>query len=187
MNCTQIQENIDLFLHNELEEPELGTFNRHTQSCTGCAEMLEQTRQLFAEIRNLPMAGCPDEIVGRIFQKTGIAEAKQNRWAAFFEATKASFFIRTPRLALSVVLLAAVLIVGSIYWTTEPEYPASKIEHDYSEAELRQQKALIEKALAPLFKAVRKSEILAKNEIIRANVIEPVQKSFLKAIKPSRN
>jgi len=186
MNCTEIRENIDLFLHHELEEQVLRAFKRHIRSCRSCAATLEQERQLFAEIRELPHARCPDEVVRKILRKTGLAETKKDRWASVFDVMNNSLFTRTRRLAFSGILLLAVLIVGSIYLANEPDYPAKKVEYKYNEAELRQQKALIEKALAPLFKAVRKSEILTKNEIIRTNLIEPAQKSLLKALKPSR-
>jgi len=51
-DCNSIRERIDLFLDDELGEPELADFRAHVECCASCSRVLDRTRGLLDSIRS---------------------------------------------------------------------------------------------------------------------------------------
>lgn len=183
MTCEQVEALLDRYVHDELDSDVAGKLAEHLQACPACGRACDGARALHEEMRALPVEKCPDPVVRRIFAATIVrptAPGLGSRLRAFLRR-------RPVHLALSGVALLTVIILGAISWRHNLAKRAVPPGQSYTEAELLNQRVLIEQALAHFFKAVRKSEIIAKDEVTLARLIEPAQKSILRAINPSKH
>ena len=64
-NCDWVNEQIDLYLDDELGELERTSVDRHVATCAACGEELALARSVLDELRALPELRCPDVVVER--------------------------------------------------------------------------------------------------------------------------
>ena len=63
MFCQFVQESVSGYLDERLEEPERGSVASHLASCRECAAVYGRTAQLRENLRSMPIAVAPKNLV----------------------------------------------------------------------------------------------------------------------------
>lgn len=117
MKCNQYQEQIDSYLNEELAGEELNNLEQHLQTCTGCKESLESSRQLWTLMGEITVPAVSDNMPVR-FQAMmdnykGSLHEKKNIFQEWKDRLKQLWSLQ-PRMQLgySLVLIAAGVTIG---------------------------------------------------------------------------
>ena len=112
MNCDWVQENISLYLYNELADDARHELEQHLQRCTDCAAELSAQREFQAQMNVLPVEEPSASFLAaaRMRLQESLETAQQNRaWYHRF-AFDPTAWLRQVRF--SPALAAVLLIVG---------------------------------------------------------------------------
>lgn len=120
MRCTFFEKNISNYLNGTLNAAEKETFERHCDSCTGCAKEKRDLDQLMDKIyeQDVPSPGQQywDSFNRRVFSKID-EQIQGKRWLPQFSLRR--WVMATAATAFAVIVIA----VSYLFWISGPPSP----------------------------------------------------------------
>src|SRR5947199_2024537 len=111
MKCEWVQENILLYVYNELPDDARYELEQHLTRCTDCAAELKATRQFHATLSNHPVEEPPPNLLAssRMRLQESLETAEQGGWWQRFIFEPAAWL---RQIQFSPALAAVIFIIG---------------------------------------------------------------------------
>jgi hypothetical protein len=181
MTCNDYQQIIDSYLDEALPVSDRVAFELHLRDCSSCTAEVERARLLLHTLHEMPKQACPEYVVSRILTDAFGARPRPEK-ASLVDHLIPGFFRRlpaqSPALGWALMLL---LLIGFHFLSKLPD----RIERtNYTAAELRETKTQIDQAFGIFFHTVRKSEKIAREEVLLSKVVRPIKAGLRQVYEP---
>lgn len=128
MRCETARSRISRYVDNELDGPELRSFEEHIGSCPACESELDAHRRLWILLGQAPSIEPPEFI-----ESVEVRLAQRERWGAVV----AKIRVETFAYAAAAAVLLGVSVWAGI-WAGSVGRPPADAEHDHAMVELLQ-------------------------------------------------
>jgi len=176
--CDWVQANLEVYLEQELAAEAQDRLVAHVRSCARCRKELELAQELLAALHGLPEKTCPPGIRSAV-----LARARGNRLFGFEISTHESIFDRLAtfwRPAVALSAFAAILVIAALFSFNEQKTAAHRPE-EVARAEVE-----LKWTFAYIGRVTRKSTQTVVNEVIPADVLQPLQQAVGAALGTTR-
>lgn len=182
MTCKSCRDTLETDRIEGLPAPLRAEVEGHVASCPACREFLAQNERLRGAFDALSTLACPDETLEQIL-RIPAADRKKVRAVPRLRQMVVEFVCqawRRPAIAWGMGLL---LLAGGYLLMQELNSPPVP---QYTQAELLQKKQEVDLAFSVLFAAIKKTENMTREKVIREGIIEPARKSLDYVQNPSK-
>lgn len=168
--CTWVQGRLEAHLDGDLPAGEGAELDKHLRQCAVCTHALAQALQVQEALRALPLQVCPDRVTEAAWSRVrqDLRVTRRHRLQAWLS----DWCLHPWRPAL-VAMAALVLTVATTLVIRHQESRA-----EVSPAELARAELQVRWTLGYLAQLSRRTGLTVRDQVIRARVVEPLQKTM---------
>jgi anti-sigma factor (TIGR02949 family) len=177
-DCDWAEAHLDAFVDGDVQAEEEARLTRHLGTCDSCKAMLDEARDIRAQLNALPQEECPERVLAAVLARIEKEEgAKRPRRARRPFWTGQSWGLRlVTATALTTMLIVCIAHDSGNYLTREPAQPSAE--------ELALAEQQLELTLAYVGYIGRRSARAIRDDVLDLKVVTPVRAALIDKLIP---